>query len=154
VPVFSLFPEYQEENTQDKMAITVRHILNMSTGYALNEHAMPYGLANPFRRHYSAKDLKAMFLGTPLKFEPGSRFCYSGLSTISLSKVIERIYEKPFATVMREKLFEPLGIDNYRWINQLGLMLLNDGAWEGKQIIQPHWVEKIKVSEFTRDMMG
>ncbi|WP_281829786.1 serine hydrolase domain-containing protein [Vibrio nigripulchritudo] len=175
VPVFSLFPEYQEEDAQDKMAITVRHILNMSTGYALNEHAMPYGLANPFHRHYSAKDLKAMFLGTPLKFEPGSRFCYSGLSTIGLSKVIERIYEKPFATVMREKLFEPLGIDNYRWINQLGsgepgadwglmtdsesmgkfgLMLLNDGAWEGKQIIQPHWVEKIKVSEFTRGMMG
>ncbi|MBD1558258.1 serine hydrolase [Vibrio sp. S9_S30] len=175
VPVFSLFPEYQKKDSQDKMAITVRHVLNMSTGYALNEHVMPYGIGNPFQRHYAAKDLEEMFLNTTLRFEPGSQFCYSGLSTIGLSKVIERIYGKPFATVMREKLFEPLGISNYRWINQLGsgepgadwglmtdsesmgkfgLMLLNNGKWEGKQIIASEWVQLIKYSEFNQGVLG
>lgn len=177
VPVLSLFPEYKQHDRVDKMAITVRDVMNMSTGYALDELATSVrrGSGNSFYRHYMAKDLQAMFLGTELVFEPGSRFAYSGLSTVGLSKIIERLYGKPFAKVMREKLFEPLGIENYRWLTQhgsnepgadwglmlspldmgkFGLMWLNRGQFNQQQLVAPHWFDELKSSRFFSYSMG
>ncbi|OLQ86932.1 serine hydrolase [Vibrio panuliri] len=177
VPVFSLFPEYQQADRASKMSITVRDVMNMSTGYALDELATPYrqGSGNVFNRHYMAKDLQAMFLETKLAFEPGSRFAYSGLSTVGLSKIIERLYHQPFAEVMREKLFKPLGISNYRWLTQhgsnepgadwglmlspldmgkFGLMWLNRGHYQGSQIVASHWFDMLRSSSFYSYSMG
>jgi len=158
--VFSLFPEYQAQDRAAKMAITVRDVMNMSTGYALDELAVPYGIGNPFNRHYHAKDLLNQFLTTSLAFEPGAKFCYSGLSTVGLSKIIERLYDQPFNQIMKEKLFTPLGISNYQWTGQLGsgeagadwglmldteglskfgLLWLNSGKWQGRQIVSERW---------------
>ncbi len=177
VPVFSLFPEYQQSDREAKMAITVRDVMNMSTGYALDELATSYrqGSGNVFTRHYMAEDLLAMFLETKLAFEPGSRFAYSGLSTVGLSKIIERVYGQPFTQVMRDKLFEPLSITDYRWLAQhgsnepgadwglmlspldmgkFGLMWLNKGEFQGKRILAGHWFNMLRSSSFYSYSMG
>ncbi|WP_194439482.1 serine hydrolase domain-containing protein [Vibrio fluminensis] len=177
VPVFSLFPEYQQSDREAKMTITVRDVMNMSTGYALDELATSYsqGSGNVFSRHYMAEDLQTMFLETKLAFEPGSRFAYSGLSTVGLSKIIERIYNKPFTQVMREKIFEPLEIDNYRWLAQhgsnepgadwglmlspldmgkFGLMWVNRGEYQGQRIVAKHWFDMLRSSSFYSYSMG
>lgn len=175
VPAFSLFPEYQAKDRADKMQIRIRDMLNMSTGYALDELAASYSSGNAFTRHYMAGDLLTQFLSTDLAFEPGTRFAYSGLSTVGLSKVIERLYDQPFATVMREKLFVPLNIENYRWSTQhgsnepgadwglmltpedmgkFGLMWLNQGEYNGQQLVAEHWFDKLKVSQFPSYNMG
>ncbi|WP_434997563.1 serine hydrolase domain-containing protein [Vibrio scophthalmi] len=175
VPVFSLFPEYQANDRAEKMQISVRDMLNMSTGYALDELAASYSSGNAFTRHYMAKDLLAQFLSTDLAFKPGTRFAYSGLSTVGLSKVVERVYGQPFAVVMKEKLFSPLAIENYRWSNQhgsnepgadwglmltpedmgkFGLMWLNQGHFAGQQIVAKHWFEQLKHSQFHGYNMG
>lgn len=177
VPVFSLFPEYQQDDRSAKMAITVRDVMNMSTGYALDELATSYrqGSGNVFARHYMAADLQVMFLSTKLSFEPGSRFAYSGLSTVGLSKIIERLYHKPFAVVMKEKLFQPLGIEDYRWQTQhgsnepgadwglmlspldmgkFGLMWVNRGQYQAKQIVASHWFDMLRSSAFHSYSMG
>lgn len=88
--IFDFFPEYTEPDRKAKLAITLRDVLNMSTGYALNELSVPYGQGNIFSRHYNAKDLKQQFLSTQLALDPGTKFAYSGLSTVGLSKVIEK----------------------------------------------------------------
>ncbi|MDF2153664.1 serine hydrolase [Vibrio sp. CAU 1672] len=119
-PVLDFFPEYQGADRQQKMAITIRDVMNMSASYALDELSTPYGEGNIFSRHYNAKDLQKLFLTTDLAFVPGSRFAYSGLSTIGLSKIIESVYGKSFNQVMKTKLFEPLGISDYQWLPQLG----------------------------------
>ncbi|MGF1909114.1 beta-lactamase family protein [Vibrio kasasachensis] len=177
VPVFSLFPEYQQADRDMKMAISIRDVMNMSTGYALDELGTSYsqGAGNVFHRHYMAKDLQGMFLGDALAFEPGSRFAYSGLSTVGLSKIIERLYEQPFTQVMRDKLFAPLGIENYRWLTQhgsnepgadwglmltpldmgkFGSMWLNRGTFNDKSIVAPHWFDMLRTSSFYGYNMG
>ena len=172
-PVFSLFPEYVADDREEKMQIRIRDMLNMSTGYALNE--IGPGAKDAFLQHYMAKDLLELFLSKHLSFTPGSQFAYSGLSTIGLSKIIERVYGKPFATVMKDKLFGPLSIDNYRWSTQFvsgepgadwGLMLtpegmgkfgtmwLNRGEYNGKQIVQSHWLGELSKSRFHDYNMG
>lgn len=52
-----------------------------------------------------------------LKFEPGSKFGYSGEGFLYLQRVVERITEQPLDRFMREALLKPLRMDasSYRW---------------------------------------
>ncbi|MGF1750542.1 serine hydrolase domain-containing protein [Vibrio cionasavignyae] len=175
--IFDFFPEYEGGDRKQKEKIRLRDVLNMSTGYALDELSVPYsdGVANVFSRHYHAKDVYQQFVETEVAFEPGTRFSYSGLSTIGLSKVIERAYGKPFTQVMKEKLFEPLSITNYQWLahfgsgeagadwglrltsrdmGKFGLMWLDGGVYGGRQIVAKHWLEQLKTSRFSGYKMG
>lgn len=175
VPIFSFFPEYQASARDKKLNITLRDVMNMSTGFALDELSSPYKQGNIFARHYNAKNLLEQFLSTPLSFEPGTRFAYSGLSTIGLSKVIEKVYEKPFTKVMKEKLFSPLGIVQYQWLTQLGsgepgadwglrltstdmgkfgLMWMHKGEYAGKRVVGNRWFDELRLSQFTGYEMG
>ncbi|MGR5501737.1 serine hydrolase domain-containing protein [Vibrio sp. DNB22_10_4] len=168
--VFGYFPDYQQPDRVAKEKITIKNMLDMSTGYALNELSVPYtSYANPNRRHVNAKDLRKVFLNERLAFEPGSKFVYSGMSTVGLSKVIEAVYDMPFAKVMKEKLFNPLGITDYQWIPQygsgepgadwglrlssrdmekFGRMWLNKGMFNDQQIVAKHWLREVRKSEF------
>ncbi|MDA0148537.1 serine hydrolase domain-containing protein [Vibrio sp. LaRot3] len=171
VPIFSLFPEYQADDRDQKLQITIRDVMNMSTGYALDELATSYasGSGNPFMYHYYAKDLTAQFLEAKLAFKPGTRFAYSGLSTVGLSKVIEQLYQQPFTKVMQRKIFEPLGIENYQWetnqgsgeagadwglrltpedMGKFGELWLNKGEFRGRRLLSEQWFRQLQQSKF------
>ncbi|MEL7118800.1 MAG: serine hydrolase [Bacteroidota bacterium] len=51
-----------------------------------------------------------------LVHDPGSNFQYSGEGYVYLSKVIEHILQKPINQVMRELVFQPLGMNNSSFI--------------------------------------
>ena len=52
-----------------------------------------------------------------MRFEPGTKFGYSGEGYVYLMKVIEHILQKPINEVMQEKVFQPLGMNrsSYVW---------------------------------------
>lgn len=168
--IFDFFPEYTEPDRKAKIAITLRDVLNMSTGYALDELSVPYGQGNIFSRHYNAKDLKQQFLSTQLAFDPGTKFAYSGLS-----KVIEKVYGQSFTKVMKEKIFSPLDIEEYQWLpnigsgeagadwglrltsrdmGKFGLMWLNKGQYNGTQIVGKEWLNELRKSKYYSYEMG
>ncbi|HGS4739474.1 TPA: serine hydrolase domain-containing protein [Vibrio parahaemolyticus] len=173
--IFDFFPEYTEPDRKAKLAITLRDVLNMSTGYALDELSVPYGQGNIFSRHYNAKDLKQQFLSTQLAFDPGTKFAYSGLSTVGFSKVIEKVYGQSFTKVMKEKIFSPLDIEEYQWLpnigsgeagadwglrltsrdmGKFGLMWLNKGQYNGTKIVGEEWLNELRKSKFYSYEMG
>jgi CubicO group peptidase (beta-lactamase class C family) len=45
-----------------------------------------------------------------LEFEPGSRFLYNNSGYFLLGAIIEAVAKKPYAQVVRERVFEPLGM--------------------------------------------
>lgn len=45
-----------------------------------------------------------------INFEPGSRFAYSGEGIDLLQLVVETVTQKPLADLMRERVFQPLGM--------------------------------------------
>lgn len=57
--------------------------------------------------------------GQPLtiNFTPGERFSYSGEGFLYLQKAVERITDKPLEQIMKELVFEPLGMkdSSYLW---------------------------------------
>lgn len=55
-----------------------------------------------------------------VKFEPGSRYAYSGEGLVYLQVVLEKMLGKPLETLMQEKIFTPLGMHQsaYSWKSQ------------------------------------
>jgi CubicO group peptidase (beta-lactamase class C family) len=59
--------------------------------------------------HTSDEEI-AFFREKPLDFEPGSKFAYSNSNFILLGAVIEKVSGKKYGDLLRERLFEPLGM--------------------------------------------
>ena len=59
--------------------------------------------------HTPAEEI-ALFRDKPLDFEPGSKFVYSNSNFIVLGAVIEKVSGKKYADLLRERIFDPLGM--------------------------------------------
>jgi len=70
--------------------VTARHVLSHSSGF-------------PNWRDKKDEPLLPAF-------EPGSKFQYSGEGYVYLSRVIEKLADKPFAEAVQERVFDPLGM--------------------------------------------
>ncbi|MEM9878516.1 MAG: serine hydrolase, partial [Pseudomonadota bacterium] len=55
-----------------------------------------------------------MLLAAPLQldFEPGSQFAYSNTNFALLGRILDLVYRQPFAALVHDKLFAPLGMAN------------------------------------------
>ena len=96
--------------------MTIRQLMNHTSG-------LTYGLFDPGPVGRAMRRAKADFSGpdetlaevverlgdVPLCFQPGSRWNY-GVSTDVLGRLVEVIAGKSFEEVLRERIFEPLGM--------------------------------------------
>ena len=161
-PVFSFFPEYADLKTPGKERITVRHLLTMSAGFAWNE-AIPYANpANSDRRLYIAADPLRYLLALPLAAPPGRDYTYNSGATALLGAIVAKAAGKPFDAVVKETLFDPLGIADIEWtrfpkgeavagwglrmrprdLAKIGQLVLAKGEWQGKRIVSASWIDQ------------
>lgn len=104
---------YLPGHLPDGDKITVRQLLQHTSGL--------YNHADSFQRpgerflrdryqHYDAADLVAVAAAKPLNFEPGTMFEYSNTNYIALGLLIKNVTGKTYATEIRERIIEPLGL--------------------------------------------
>ena len=162
-PVFHYFPAYEELRTAEKEALTIEHLLTMSSGLLWNEWEYPLSDArNDLIQLWIVDDPVGYILSKPLAHEPGSSWYYSGGDVILLSEIIQEATGQRFDQYANEQLLAPLGISDYEWdfidedtvhasgdlmlrprdMAKLGYLLLNNGRWQGEQILSEEWVEK------------
>jgi hypothetical protein len=100
-------------------------------------------------------------LDLPMSDEPGTRFLYNSGGSHLLSAIIRETTGMNALAFAREHLFGPLGITDVDWpldpqgvnndgwgdlqvtphdMAKLGYLYLNDGVWDGKQIVSSSWV--------------
>lgn len=160
-PALSFFPEYPELRSPDREAITLAHLLSMSSGLDWNESLATYGtLRNDETRLYWDWAPARFVLGRPIAAPPGTVFNYNGGGTAVLADVLERTTHQPLRELVERELFAPLGIDHWEWVRDLwrrsiafaglrmrprdlakvGSMLLDHGQWQGRQIVPAEWV--------------
>ena len=94
--------------------ITLRQLLDHTSGLA--DFAVQPGyvisiLTAPGRR-WTAQDTIDVISGKPLKFEPGSRWNYSNTNYVLLGQVAEEVTGTPLAQLLRERIYQPLGLDS------------------------------------------
>jgi CubicO group peptidase (beta-lactamase class C family) len=132
-----------------KAAITLRHLLTMTSGLAFR------GL----RVRGVTGDQLAINAAAPVAFAPGTHWAYSTPMFHLLYHVVERAAGEPFEAYAQRNLIEPLGMKDTTWVTsagvgsdgpvtnyysarcsardlaRFGLFAQRDGRWDGRQLI-------------------
>lgn len=164
--VYSLFSEEKNPSiNEDYKKIKLRQLLDMASGLdADTDDTDTPGHAI----HWMAKDdWKPYLLNVPLKNQPGEKFVYADMQTLLIGLAIEEASGMSLKDYAQEKLFGPLGFEPIYWYTnsanqtgaagnlyltafdfaKLGLLITNEGQWEGQQIIDTDYIEALKNSK-------
>ncbi len=151
----SFFPELagQIQDTR-KNGITIRQLLEMRAGYPWEESTSELFdlLYTGFR--------PSTLVDVPLVRDPGSGFDYSSLSSHILAIIVARATGMDLKDYAEANLLSPIGAQVGEWITdwegnrnghadmymtardmaRFGLLYLDEGAWNGEQIVPAWWV--------------
>lgn len=150
--VVTFFPEFLPDSISGNLAaMTVHNLLNMSSGITPDWDMRSYHT-----------DWIRVYLSKPVK-TPGKQFEYDSMSAYVLSAIIQKVTGMTLLDYLKLKLFTPMNITDVAWevspegfntggwglyiqsesLAKFGLLLLNRGVWEGKQILPASWVEQM-----------
>jgi CubicO group peptidase (beta-lactamase class C family) len=160
-PVLKFFTDHQAVEQAGWEAITLRHLLTMSSGMKWDE-ARAWTDPNNDEPHLGFEaDPIGYVLARPVAAPPDVLWAYNGGGTELLGNILERVSGKPLETFAREVLFQPLGITDFEWkaypkngkiaaaaglrlrprdAAKLGQLVLDRGQWNGQQIVSADWI--------------
>lgn len=155
----SPIPNKNLDKRKDK--ITIKHLLTMSSGLDCNDHNK--ASKGQEDKIYKKKDWLQYAVDLPIINEPGAVSNYCSIGTVIVAEIISQATGMTIDTFAEQFLFSPLGIINKRWdhtskkkviasakrlymtsrdMAKIGQLILNNGLWNGKQIISEKWVEE------------
>jgi len=162
--IFDYLPDHQYLKTDDKNYITIEHLLTMTSGLAWDEWNAAHGgqLTNDYDHLYVVDDQIQAVLERPFWATPGEYFTYNGGGINILGEIMKNATGMNMDEFATKYLFEPLGIDSASWWSypngrletasslsmtpremlKFGVLYLNKGNWNGKQILPSEWIEK------------
>jgi CubicO group peptidase (beta-lactamase class C family) len=159
------FPEFTGKRYDPrKDRITLRHMLQMRAGFPWEETDPAYWDS------LLTGDYVPMIVDFPLVNDPGSGFNYSNLTSNWLGILLARACRTDLKSFAQKTLFGPLGIEPGNWkqdwdgyyigcgdlelkareMAKFGLMYLNGGEFDGKQIVPSEWV-KASLQDYSKD---
>lgn len=154
--------------------ITIEHLLTMSAGLNWKEdYRNPIGQT---AEAYYGDNLKNLVLKLKAVEEPGKYFKYHSASTQLLSFIIEAATGKTISEYASEKLWIPMGAknpalwslddvdgdekgfccinSNARDFARLGKLYLNQGKWNGREILDSSYISKATTAAKIIDKKG
>jgi CubicO group peptidase (beta-lactamase class C family) len=157
-PMVSYFPDRVIANLDDlKKSITVRNLAGMVNGMTSGCLNGDESTLNSMR---SNPDWVQAALDRTMTSKPGIKFCYDSPGMHLLSAILQETTGMTEFDFARQNLFEPLGIREVFWETdpqgythgwgdlhlkpgdaaRIGYLWLNNGVWEGRQIVPADWV--------------
>lgn len=149
--VIDFFPDLLPEKISPELAsLTVHHLLSMSVGHKNTSYA---GSGLP--------QVKS-FLAAEFQYKPGTHFAYNISASHMLSNIITRVTGGlSLKEYLTPRLLDPIGIGDVVWemdddghnmgnggmhlrtsdMAKMGIFLNSKGMWEGKQLLDPKWIE-------------
>jgi len=158
-PAIEYFPDLSLDD-EAKRDITLRHLLTMSSGLEWSE-PLRSGLSDTWSLTDNDSP-EEYFFSRPQASAPGSVFNYNTGGSHLLSMIVGRSSGGLAADYVERELFAPLGISPYVWLKdtpgntlggtglalssmdmlRFGQLYLQNGAWNGRQIIPEEWVRE------------
>lgn len=90
--------------------ITLRNLLSMTSGY---QDYWPQDYVFPdMQRPTTADAIMQRWAGKALDFEPGSKWQYSNTNYVIAAAIVERVSGMPFMDFLRQRIFQPLGMNS------------------------------------------
>ncbi|MBW2633871.1 MAG: serine hydrolase [Deltaproteobacteria bacterium] len=159
--VVDFFQDKEISNLDDrKKSMTLQNLLTMTSGLQAND-GWEKNWAGVFEMMKS-NDWTQYALNLPMEATPGKRFEYYNCNYHLLSSIISKTTGMATIDFANMHLFKPLGIENVKWdtspegvnigydglwlepkeMAKIGLLYLNNGKWENKQIISSNWIKE------------
>lgn len=154
-PVWTFFPEWKQGLKQE---ITIRHLLNHTSGLQNNTNASVELEPPP---NWRVADVVRLALAAELTEAPGDTFRYNNKAVALLGGIIERASGHRMDAYFETEFFRPLGITEYDWIRdeanqptahgafvisarslaRFGEVMLAGGALDGTSFFDATWVD-------------
>jgi len=164
--VSQMLPEYQDEQRDQAFEdITIEHLLDMKSGFQWNETDTPYYYyTNPRNSLENSRDWIRFIMGLNFDHDPGETFGFNSGNGILLTGALTTAIDTTLEAYAAEKLFAPLGIENWLWqraqpielyngswglyllptdLSKIGQMILDDGMYQGEQVVPAEWIANI-----------
>ena len=160
-PISTYFPEILNYGSEYKNQITVWNLLTHTTGLDVSDTAN-------WNEWLASSNWVNYVLERPAVSRPGTTFNYFTGNTHLLSAIIEKTTGKTTYEFGKENLFDKLDMDsvecstdpqgisdggngfamNIYDMAKLGQLYLNEGVWEGEQVISKQWIEDSTTVQF------
>ena len=101
-------PEYRKDIGEK---VTVHQLLNHTSGIP-SYTGLPGFFQDVSRNPFRVDDFVKKYASKDLEFEPGTKFSYNNSGYFLLGAIIEKVTGKPYEQVLKENIFEPLGMKN------------------------------------------
>ncbi|MHA2026628.1 MAG: serine hydrolase domain-containing protein [Candidatus Thorarchaeota archaeon] len=147
-----------------KEAITLEHLLTMTSGLEWDEWSYPYSSnLNSHYQMWAASNQIQYIIDRPMVANPGQVWTYNSGGSHVLGAIISDATNRTLVDFAVENLFAPLGIEEsdiqYTLDNQgyylasggasmvprdmlkFAYLYLNNGTWDGEQIVPADWVQ-------------
>lgn len=155
-----------------KEAITIEHLLSMTSGLPWDEWTYPYGNPNnDWDRMTTSSNWVEFVLNRPMDYSPGTHWVYNTGGSHLLSAIINQTTGVSTQAFAETNLFAPLGITDYYWsrdpqgnvnggsslqlcprdMAKFGFLYLHNGTWDGQQILPASWVVASSTSQVIVD---
>lgn len=165
-PVTDFVPELAAHGFS---AVTLKHLLQMTSGMDYTENDNPFGL---HARLYYTDHLEREIMNFKLKETPGTRFEYKSGDAMLLTLALQRaLGNRSISDYMQQRLWQPLGMEHdglwgldhanglektgccltatARDLAKFGSLYLHQGRWDGKQIVSTDWVQAATQSDLS-----
>ncbi len=158
-PVCNFLPHFCESNNKQ---LTIRHLLMMSSG--LNWDESYTSLFGPTTKAYYGTDLHLQMTSLDVVETPGKHFNYMSSNTQLLAFILQKATGSTLSEYASEKLWKPIGAErdakwsldhkdgdekayccfysNARDFARIGKLFLQQGQWNGKQIVSADFVKQ------------
>ncbi|MFW3897474.1 MULTISPECIES: serine hydrolase domain-containing protein [Pseudomonas] len=151
--VVDFFPQLCPAHVSANLAaMTVEDLLTMRTGHRR-------GISGGDWRNLSSSWIKA-FLDEPVDDVPGQSFIYSSASSYMLSAIVSQVSGQTLHQLLEDRVLRHLGLDPISWdlapegcnsggnglsctaedSLKFGVLHLQQGQWNGAQLLSPQWV--------------
>lgn len=153
-PILRYLPEYAQGANEYLRTVTVKNLLTMRSG---QQRSIGGNEWRPLKSSWLDS-----YFQVPFTEEPGKIYRYSSGNSYVLSAIVQRVTGKTCKEYLRENITEAIGMSDFTWMlspegicsggnevsltvedmARIGLLYLNGGKWEGKQLLSETWIRR------------
>ncbi len=159
----------------DKSAMTIRNVLQMSSGlrwFSIRDRPI-FGLSS--RRYLDPYWDEVLLNEPPMSFTPGTEYDYSDMTADIMPHIIQGATGKRYTDYFSEALLKPLEARGGSiWVNReggmphggcclllppetwlrFGLLILKRGQWQDRQLLPDYWLDEMLTPSANKEHFG
>lgn len=145
-----------------KKRMTLEHLISMTAGFDCDDSGNRPGDEEIFQQQTGEPNWQRYMLNVPMAWESGEKIVYCSGKANLAAGILEKVAKEPLTELFYRLVAEPMQMKNYHLFLQptgqaygggghdfttrdfmkLTQLFLNNGKWDGKQIVSPDWVRK------------